>query len=109
MDPYEYLLHEKLNCYWCEIPNEDKEFELKRNGYTVMTVPGFYRTYKFVYQRLVLILQDLFIAPLNQSGIAFYKKVLNEFYGIFTFFPQELESKEHVDLLLTLYGMNKEA
>lgn len=112
MDPYEYFLHEKLSFYWSEIPNEeryaDEEFVLKRNGYTLISVTGHCKTYKFAYQRLRLLIQkDLILIPLL-CDMAFYKKAFN-FCQLLRQFPDELESIEHVDLLLTLHGINKGA
>lgn len=56
-------------------------------GLKIMTDP-----YKYLFSKLQLKLEDL-------PKIV---KLLRQF-------PRELESKEHVDLLLTLHGINKRA
>lgn len=91
-DPYEYLFN-KLGVKWDEyvifLNNKIVDFKPKRETT--------YKDLYFQYQQPIL--------DLTGPEFADFRNLLRQI----KLFPEVIESKEHVDLLLTLHGINKGA
>lgn len=116
MDPYEYLLKTKMGCSWEYIPDDmlneylfDEIAYLTINNFRINAFPEQYLTFEFAYKFII----DQFQTPLpsfrnslTDAHIQFYKAAFGRYYCVFQNFPENLESKEQVDILLTLNGIN---
>lgn len=98
MDPYEYLF-EKLNIEFKHIP-------LKYNSY-------YHRYLVFNNEKISTAfienfsIKTLYLALLDNKQWYMKGSKMELLINLLKLFPRELESKEHVDLLLTLNGLNE--
>lgn len=115
MDPYEYLLT-KLGLKICPVTNlsTDYSWDFFEDGQILGVCYGNLASKEDVCKYAVKHLTGEFSWFLNDYYSSsdysnHFKTVMKQLHLQLAGFPEKLESVEHVDLLLTVNGMNKEA
>lgn len=105
MDPYEYLLS-KLNVTLKFSPNVMARF-LYIKSETDTKLISKYIPIGWTHEYIFKFFRNIYSSKYYRQHE--YDKALYHFCQQLSCFPDELESTEHVDLLLTVNGMNKRA